>query len=128
MARRALDCELKRKVAFLACAHQGHLSFYPNDHALEDAAPFVDDPGQLHATLFEQLANTFGSVYATGFLVVAKGKLDRALWPRAARQERFGGFHDANELVLDIQGAAPPNEPIRNHAVERGVRPTVQRF
>ena len=123
MPRLAVDGELHCQVAFLTHPDQRNRPAHPGRQTGHDPAALVDNPGQVDAALLELLAHDLAAIHAAGFFVMPQTKQDGALRAVALLQQRFGCFHDADQLVLDVQRAAPPDEAIYDLAFEGRVGP-----
>ncbi len=119
----SVDGELDGQVTLLAYANQRYRTAHAGRQPGHDTAALVDDPGQVDAALLELLPKDLAAIHAAGFLVMPQAKQDRALRAVSLLKERFSGFHNADQLVLDIQRAASPDEAIDNLALERRVGP-----
>ena len=86
-------------------------------------AALIHDPGQTDAAFLEHLPHDLAAVDAAGFFVVPQAEQNGALRAVALPEQRLGGVHDADQLVLDVQRAAAPDEAVDDHPVERRVGP-----
>ena len=114
-----LDCE----VTLLTHPNKRHGPAHPGCQTGHDPAALVHNASQVDATLLELLAEDLAAIYAASFLIMPKTEQDRALWAVALLQERLRSFHDPNQLVLDVQRAASPDEAIHDLAFEGRVCP-----
>ena len=119
-----LDVELRGEIAFFADADQADRAAHAGRQPCADPAALVHDAGEMDSPLLEQLPHHLAPVEPARFLVVPQAEQDRPLRPVALREQDFGGFEDSDELVLDVQRAAAPDEFAGDLALERRVGPT----
>ena len=73
--------------------------------------------------LFQHLPDDLAAIYTAGLFIVTQPEQDRALRAVPLLEQRLRRLHDADQLVLDVQRAPPPDEAIDDLAIEWRVRP-----
>src|SRR5512137_1809516 len=123
MPRLAFYGELNRKISLLTYADKPDITPDAGCQAGADAAALVDDTRQLDAAFLEQLPHHLGAVHAARFLVMTHAEQNGALRAEPLLEQNLGRVHDADQLVLDVQRTAAPDEAIDNLPLERRMGP-----
>ena len=103
-------------------ANQAAGLLHAGEHILHNGAALVHHNGGVDALLCK-VRNNVGRALTVDLLAAGEGKIDVLFRPEALADEGIGGGKNAVEGDLRVQGAASPENAVRNDSGKGGLVP-----